>query len=97
MEKKIITVIVSPCYTSGGGWRVWSAASVRENKPFYINSLEELNKAEEDLVRTFGAMLRPQSGLSIVIRPRWNDDERSFHEWRSFNGEDFQRVVFKAP
>jgi hypothetical protein len=35
-------------------------------------------------------------GICVVVRPNFNDPgNRSFREWRSFNGSDFAEVVFR--
>jgi len=36
-----------------------------------------------------------REGFCVVVRPSYNNDDGSFHEYRSFNGEEFTRVDFR--
>lgn len=35
-------------------------------------------------------------GLGVVVRPQQGDGDRSFHEYRSFDGKPFERIDFTA-
>lgn len=93
---KTCTIVISPCVPwSEGSWRT-CGESIRETRTLYHETcLKDVHDFEAKLVKDFESWLRPESRLSIVIRPNYNDGPQTFHEWRSFNGEGFKRVEFK--
>ncbi len=84
-----ITIIISPAVKDGNSYRVYGE-SIRETRNIYSPRKE----AEAEILHNLEiGWLRVGSGLSIVVRPQYNDDaEGSFHEYRSFDGENFKLV-----
>lgn len=52
-------------------------------------------ESDKDAAFELGNSLR-KDGIAVTVRPNFNDEgERSFREYRSFNGEPFKEIVFK--
>lgn len=61
--------------------------------------IEEMFTGESDeICKRFNRMRA--EGFAVVVRPLYNDrfDDLGYeyHEYRSFNGEEFRKVVFKG-
>jgi hypothetical protein len=80
--EKTHTVIVSRCF-------------YHPNKPYeetvYGMALSETTSMGEEYALRFADPFRIP-GLSVTVRPNFNDEGLKFHEFRSFNGGAFKRV-----
>lgn len=97
-EEYIVTIIISRCYATSyadDGWRI-TGDSIREDRKIFANNEKEQAAEEEKILSGLRSFLMPNSKLAIIVRPTWNDKGFSFHEWRSFDGEEFSRVDFVA-
>ena len=72
-------VIVSRCNTSG-------------THAFGLTLRETFPQYAWEVLPNVGYLR--QKGTSVTVRPLYNDQNGSFHEYRSFNGEEFRKVTF---
>lgn len=78
-----VEVIVNNCRGSQEQVRTYGPELIRET---FDSELEALK-----IANVFRG-----PGLSVIVRPHYNDTSRSFHEFRSFHGEPFKRVEFQV-
>lgn len=84
-----IEIIVSPC--DKAGTRCYGARLTEKNSNYDSTDFKGF---EERMIYRAKDFCLP--GLSVLVRPSYNDPENEgeFYEWRSFNGEPFEKVVF---
>lgn len=81
-------LIVTP-YIGGRSWGQSLRTEIEESESVFGCGF---TRSEQDLVRNAQYFCKP--GLAVIVRPRFNDASLSYHEWRSFDGEQLKRITF---
>jgi hypothetical protein len=80
--EKTVSVIVSKCRWDGNAYHAYARISEEQ--------------VESVLAGLSKGIAKRAKGLSVIVRPNFNNDDGSFEEFRSFDGGQFYRVCWEG-